>query len=197
MTHSFIDRPIFATVLSVFVTLIGLGALVHPADLAISGDRAADGADHDDLSRRLRRDGVAHGRDAARAADQRRREHDLHDEPVDRRRQAHRHRDVPDRDRPQRRADADAEPRAGRAAAAARRRAAARRAGAEIDAQHPARGASLFARHLARHALHLELRDAACKGHAGAVARRRRCPDLRRPRIRHAHLARSRQGRRA
>src|ERR1700740_3635704 len=28
MTHSFIDRPIFATVLSVFLTLIGLGALV-------------------------------------------------------------------------------------------------------------------------------------------------------------------------
>src|ERR1700758_3184980 len=27
MTHSFIDRPIFATVLSVFLTLIGLGAL--------------------------------------------------------------------------------------------------------------------------------------------------------------------------
>ena len=26
--HIFIDRPIFATVLSVFVTLIGLGALV-------------------------------------------------------------------------------------------------------------------------------------------------------------------------
>src|SRR5690242_3184269 len=28
VTHSFIDRPIFATVLSVFVTLIGFGALV-------------------------------------------------------------------------------------------------------------------------------------------------------------------------
>ena len=28
MTHTFIDRPIFATVLSVFLTLIGLGALV-------------------------------------------------------------------------------------------------------------------------------------------------------------------------
>ena len=27
LTHTFIDRPIFATVLSVFVTLIGLGAL--------------------------------------------------------------------------------------------------------------------------------------------------------------------------
>ncbi len=27
MSHSFIDRPIFATVLSVFLTLIGLGAL--------------------------------------------------------------------------------------------------------------------------------------------------------------------------
>ena len=28
MAHFFIDRPIFATVLSVFMTLIGLGALV-------------------------------------------------------------------------------------------------------------------------------------------------------------------------
>src|SRR6201999_3638790 len=28
VTHRFIDRPIFATVLSVFLTLIGLGALV-------------------------------------------------------------------------------------------------------------------------------------------------------------------------
>src|SRR5882762_10307033 len=28
LTHFFIDRPIFATVLSVFVTLVGLGALV-------------------------------------------------------------------------------------------------------------------------------------------------------------------------
>jgi HAE1 family hydrophobic/amphiphilic exporter-1 len=27
-THSFIDRPILATVISVFVTLIGLGALI-------------------------------------------------------------------------------------------------------------------------------------------------------------------------
>ena len=27
LTHFFIDRPIFATVLSVFVTLVGLGAL--------------------------------------------------------------------------------------------------------------------------------------------------------------------------
>ena len=27
-THTFIDRPILATVLSVFLTLIGLGALV-------------------------------------------------------------------------------------------------------------------------------------------------------------------------
>jgi len=28
MTHSFIDRPIFATVLSVFVTLIGLAGVL-------------------------------------------------------------------------------------------------------------------------------------------------------------------------
>ena len=54
---NFIDRPILATVLSVFLTLIGLGALVDPAGRAISGDRAADGAGHHDLSRRLRRGG--------------------------------------------------------------------------------------------------------------------------------------------
>ena len=59
MTHSFIDRPIFATVLSVFVTLIGLGALailpiaqypeIVPPTVQITTQ----------LSRRLRRGGLA------------------------------------------------------------------------------------------------------------------------------------------
>ena len=171
------------------------GRARHPAGRAISGDRAADGPDHDDLSRRIRRDGLADGRDAARAGDQRRREHALYEQPVDRRRQAHDHGDLPDRHRPERRADADAEPRPGRLAAAARGRPAPGRAGPEIDAQHPARRPSHLARQLARRSLHLELRDAACEGRAGAPAGRGRRPALRRPRICHAHLARSGQGR--
>ena len=115
LTHFFIDRPIFATVLSIFVTLARSRRARDPAGRAVSGDRAADGAGHHLLSRRFRRDGRPHRRDAARAADQRRREHALHEQPIDRRRQAHDHGDVPDRHRSQRRADADAEPRAGRA----------------------------------------------------------------------------------
>ena len=70
MTHSFIDRPIFATVLSVFLTLIGLGALailpisqypeIVPPTVQITTTYPGASAD------------------PARAADQRRREHDLH-----------------------------------------------------------------------------------------------------------------------
>src|SRR6267154_387974 len=59
------------------------GSALHSADLAISGDRAPYGPDHHDLSRRVRRAGVAYGCDTARAADQWRREHDLHEQPVD------------------------------------------------------------------------------------------------------------------
>jgi hypothetical protein len=51
-------------------------------------------------------------------------------------------------------------------------------------------------RTLARPALSVELRHAACQGRAGAAAGRGRRAVVRRPRIRHAHLARSRQGRR-
>ena len=197
MTHSFIDRPIFATVLSVFLTLIGLGALailpisqypeIVPPTVQIT--TTYPGASAETVSRTVATpleqeiNGVEN---MIYMTSQSTGDGKLTD-----------HRDVPDRDRPQRRADADAEPRAGRPAPPARRRATARRPGAESDAQHPAGGASLFARQLPRHALHLELCDAACKGRAGAPARRRRRADRRRPRIRHADLARSRQGRRA
>ena len=152
IAHFFIDRPRFATVVSAFLTLIGLGAMFVLAGRAVSGNRSADRAGHDVVSRRIRRDDRTHGRDAARAADQRRREHALHEQPVDRRRQAHGDRDVPHRHRSERRADADAKPRAGCAAAAARGRAAPGRAGQKIDAEHPARRAPLLARQIARHA---------------------------------------------
>ena len=99
LSHIFIDRPILATVLSVFVTLIGLGALavlpvaqypeIVPPTVQIT--TVYPGASADTVAQ--------DGGDAARAADQRRREHALHEQPVDRRRQAHHDGDVPDRDR--------------------------------------------------------------------------------------------------
>ena len=71
------------------------GRARDPAGRPISGNRPADGTGHDILSRRIRRDRRPHRRNAARTGDQRRREHALHEQPVDRRRQAHHYRHVP------------------------------------------------------------------------------------------------------
>ena len=60
----------------------------NPAGRAVPGDRPAYRADHDGVSGSLRGHGSAHRGDAARAADQWRREHALHGQSVDRRRQA-------------------------------------------------------------------------------------------------------------
>ena len=54
-SHFFIDRPIFASVLSVIIMIVGLHRPARPADRGISRDRAADRHHHRDLSRRLRR----------------------------------------------------------------------------------------------------------------------------------------------
>ena len=43
LSHFFIDRPIFATVMSIIITLVGAIAYLRAAGAAISGDRAADG----------------------------------------------------------------------------------------------------------------------------------------------------------
>ena len=52
----FIDRPVFAAVLSIVIVLAGLVVDPRAADLAISADRAARGRRLRDLSRRHRRD---------------------------------------------------------------------------------------------------------------------------------------------
>src|SRR5271156_973248 len=93
LTHFFIDRPRFATVLSIFVTAFGLGAL---AILPVAQYPEIDGH-------------------------------------------------ISDRHRPQRRANADAKPGAGRAGAPARRRAAPGRAGPQGDTEHPIGRSPLFA----------------------------------------------------
>ena len=50
----FIDRPIFASVLSIVITLAGGIAVLHAADRAVPGDHAADGRGLGRLSRRQR-----------------------------------------------------------------------------------------------------------------------------------------------
>ena len=85
--HFFIERPIFAAVVSILIVIVGIIAYPTLPVAPVSGDRAADRGRHRQLSRRHGRDAGRDGRRAARAADQRRREHDLHVLLVDRRRQ--------------------------------------------------------------------------------------------------------------
>ena len=51
LSHFFIDRPVFAAVIAILITLVGRDRLSDPAGRAVSGDRAADGERHRHLSR--------------------------------------------------------------------------------------------------------------------------------------------------
>ena len=168
-THMFIDRPILATVVSVFITLIGLGALVilpvaqYPEIVppTVQITTSYPGASADVVSKTVATpleqeiNGVEN---MLYMSSQSTGDGKLTITVTFR-----------DRHRPERRADADAEPGAGRAAAPARRRAAPRRAGPEGDAEHPAGRASVLAGRLARHAVSVQLRHPAREGRAGAA----------------------------
>ena len=157
ISHFFIDRPIFASVVSIVFVILGAVAFFAPADRAISGDRAADHQRHRAISgrqrgrRRLDRGG------ADRGADQRRREHALRVVELDRRRPLHHRGDLRPRHQSRYRAGAGAEPRRHRAAAAAGRRAQHRRHRHQELARPDDGRAPLFAGQVARHAVHLEL----------------------------------------
>ena len=56
ISRFFIDRPIFAAVLSIVITLAGGDLRLHAAAGAVPADLAADGAGHLQLSRRQRQD---------------------------------------------------------------------------------------------------------------------------------------------
>ena len=192
ISHFFIDRPIFAAVISVVFVILGAVSFFAPADRAISGDRAAADQRHRAISRRQRRSrGLDRGY-ADRAADQRRREHDLHGVELDRRRTLLDRGQLRSRHQSRHRPGAGAEPRRHRAAAAAGRRAQHRRHGAEKLARPDDGRAPLFAGQVAQRAVHFQLRDA--RGDRRGHPRRRRRLDhrVRRPRLFDAGLARSR-----
>ena len=78
ISRFFIDRPIFAGVLSVLIFLAGLHRAARAADLGVSRSRAAVGGRARAVSRRQPEGHRRDRRRAARAGDQRRRGHALH-----------------------------------------------------------------------------------------------------------------------
>ena len=99
----------------------GSGGDARAADLAVSADRAARGRGLGDLSRRHRREHRRHRRRPARAADQRRRAHDLHAVDLDRLGHDEPHGHLRDRHQSRPERHQRQQPRAARLAAAARR----------------------------------------------------------------------------
>ena len=141
----FIDRPIFASVMSIVITLAGLVAIpnlpvaqypqITPPSIIVSVQ----------LPRRRRQGRRRVGRRAHRAASQRRRRHDLHVVAVGQRRLVLAFRHVQAGRQPQFRPGAGPEPRQPRPAAAARRRQAGRRHHAQTQPRHSAHRQRLFA----------------------------------------------------
>ena len=195
IAHFFIDRPVFAIVISIVAIIAGCDRDVHAADRPISGDRAADRHRQRYLSRRQRRNRRQDCRHADRRADQRRGEHALHVQPVDQHRKPESDGDVQGRHQPRHGPGAGAEPGGHRPAAAAAGGAAGGDHREEGVAGHHAGGRFLLARRLARHAVPQQLRDAAGQGSDRPAAGRRRHHDLRCARLFDAAVARSRQAR--
>ena len=197
ISRFFIDRPIFAAVVALVITIIGaigytgLGVTqlpeITPPTITVTHQ----------LSRRQRADRRRHGGGADRAGDQRRRGHDLHGLAVDRRRQPVADRHLRRRHRHRQGAGAGAEPRQRGRAAPARRGAPQRPDRAQALARPAAGDPPDLARQHLRPGLHLQLRPAQRARQADAPLRRRRRVAVRRARIFDAHLARPRAHRRA
>ena len=192
ISHFFIDRPIFAAVLSIVFVILGAVALTRLPVAQYPEIAPPVVRRHRAVSRRQRRRRRRHRRGAARAGDQRRREHALHHVELDRRRPLPDRRDLRSRHQPRHRAGAGAEPRRDRAAAPAGRRAQHRRHHGQGLARPDDGRAPLFARQVARHAVHLELRHHRGDRSAQPHLRHRLDHGVRRPRLFDARLARSR-----
>ena len=185
----FIDRPIFAAVLSIFIVIAGLAAMrvlpiaQYPEIAPPVVTRARD------LSRRIGHHTRADGRGAARKCDQRRRRPAVHELGVVEQRQR---RDSGDLQHRRRRRSGGAErqqPRqAGRGSVAAGS-AAAGRDGRERLVGVSAGAGVLRARRALRRSVHVQLRDAERARSAEASARHDQRADLRRQGLRDAHLA--------
>ena len=107
----FVDRPIFATVISLVIMLAGDGRRLHPARGALPGRDAGHRASLRHLPRRQRHHRARHGRRTHRGAGQRRRRDDVHVVPLHQRRHLHAQRHLQARHRLGHGAGAGPEPR--------------------------------------------------------------------------------------
>ena len=154
----FIDRPIFAGVLSLLILLGGPDRAAPAADLGISRGRAALGGGARAVPGREPEGDRRDRGHAARGGDQRRRGHALHVQPGDHRRRDDADRHLQARHRPRQGAAAGAEPRlAGRAAPARGSAPPRRHHGQERARPHDGRAPRVAERAL-RHDLPAQLR---------------------------------------
>ena len=171
ISHFFIDRPIFAAVLSIVITLTGGIALCLAADRAVSPDHAAGGAGLDQLPGRQRPGRGRHGGGADRAAGQRRPGHALHVVADGQRRLLHADRHLRPRHRPEHGPGHGAEPRDAGHAAAAELGAEAGHHHPQEDARHPDDRQLLLAGRPLRRPLPEQLRHDQRQGRAAARRR--------------------------
>ena len=152
MSKFFINRPIVAMVIAILTVIVGAVAIVSLPVAQFPADCAAGSSGVRDLRGRRRADHRAIRRHSHRAADERRRQHELHVF-------AQRHGQRADADdrrfrrghRSEHRSDSGAEPRDAGGVAASRGRHQLRRHGAEIGAGAADAGRAVFAEgHLRR-----------------------------------------------
>ncbi len=186
----FINRPIFASVLSIIITLAG-GIAVFTLPVAqypeITPPTVEVTATYPGANAASRR---RYGRRADRAERQRRREHALHELAVHQRRHVHADRDLSKRSRSEHRSGAGAKSRVARAADYARPGQAARRDREKEIAQRADDRQPVFARQDARQSLPEQLRHDSAQGRTIALARRRRHHLSGPTRLQHAAVAR-------
>ena len=194
LPHFFIDRPIFAAVLSIIILIIGaiaqttLPVAEYPEIAPPTVNIAAT------YPGRLGADHLRDRRHADRARGQRRRRHALHRVAVDRRWAALDQRCLQARHQHRSGAGAGAEPRLGGRAAAARGRAPSRHRRAQGIARPDDGRAHDLAGRKPRPAVHLQLRDALHPRRAAASRWRGQHQHFRCPRLFDARLARPSQG---
>ena len=191
----FIDRPIFASVVSILILTAGLVAMPLLPISEYPEIVPPDRSHQRHLPGRLAQDDRGDGHHAARAADQRRRECDLYQLLGDARRQLRNHRHLQAGDQSRHRAGTDPKPRQPGRAAPAGGRPADRPDHAEALARsHHGRISALRGRPL-RLALPAQLRRHTGQGRARPPARNGRRARIRVRRLRHAPVARPGQDR--